>query len=155
MGLCLVDHESKLDITGRALGLQARLERKADIMTKNPTCADLIATHLSGRVGDMEEQLAALSMAEDGDQCEQAETVRYEYPLHVGEMKRCFRLELSTGGPADWMDIILEDDGSLDRIMYHYQDWGDGAVVVLDGLESDIVEQWLEPFIEYAAMKGA
>lgn len=54
------------------------------------------------------------------------ETSLYEFPL--GHTKQTVvKIELSTGGPADFIEVYVDDDGFINRAVYHFQDWFDGA----------------------------
>lgn len=50
----------------------------------------------------------------------------YELPLGMSK-HTVFKIELSTGGPADFIKAYVDDEGIVDRVTYHYQDWFDGA----------------------------
>lgn len=49
-------------------------------------------------------------------------------PLAV-DIRPVIRIQLSWGGPADWLEIELGDDGGRDirRMTYHLADWFDHA----------------------------
>jgi hypothetical protein len=71
---------------------------------------------------------------------EQALEELSEYPLAVS-MERVVRVDLSTGGPADWLELFYQADESRPhRIVYHFADWFDHAERTLDGDEFDAVE---------------
>lgn len=64
-----------------------------------------------------------------------------------------FRVDLSTGGPADWLEIVCSGDGpsysdettepyTIDRIVYHLADWFDHAERVLDGEQFEVAERF-------------
>jgi len=58
--------------------------------------------------------------------CEYNESSLYEFPL--GHSKQTvIKIELSTGGPADFIEVYLDEDGFINRAVYHFQDWFDGA----------------------------
>lgn len=50
----------------------------------------------------------------------------YDYGLCLTRYT-LLRLELSTGGPADRLDILCDSDGDVVRVTYVFQDWFDGA----------------------------
>lgn len=51
----------------------------------------------------------------------------HEYPLGVS-VKRVLRVDLSTGGPGDWLEIEQDsDDGEVLDVSYHFNDWFDHA----------------------------
>ena len=55
----------------------------------------------------------------------------YELPLGMSKYT-VFKIELSTGGPADFIKAYVDDEGIIDRVTYHYQDWFDGAEMEVD-----------------------
>ena len=58
---------------------------------------------------------------------ERADDALRELPLCV-EVRRVLRVDLSTGGPADFFTVEIDEDGSLaGPVRYHFQDWFDGA----------------------------
>jgi predicted secreted protein len=67
----------------------------------------------------------------------------YEFPLSVSRQV-VHRIDLSTGGPADWLEVFMEsgDDSTIDRIVYHFADWFDHAETVLDGADFDAAERF-------------
>ncbi len=81
------------------------------------------------------------------DEREEAEQSLDNFAIGVEELQ-VLRLTLSWGGPSSWIDI-MHDNGEIDRIAYHYQDWFDGAVKLI-GKDSPIwqyAEQQLETHI--------
>lgn len=56
---------------------------------------------------------------------DQAYTRLGEYPLCL-TVKRVLRVDLSTGGPGDWLEVVL-DDGEVQSVTYHFNDWFDHA----------------------------
>lgn len=50
----------------------------------------------------------------------------YEYALGVSK-KTVIRIELSTGGPASFIEAFIDDENDIYKIEYHFQDWFDGA----------------------------
>jgi len=149
-------------------------------MSKDPTCAERIAEQLSGRLElfgaldtlaganaetdgrpDLHEIAARIEIESDdldlssdrgADELrERATQRRYEIPLGVSSY-RVFRVDLSTGGPGDWLEIVTSGDmpayeitrapGSqelsgeayeIERIVYHFADWFDHAETELRG----------------------
>lgn len=65
-----------------------------------------------------------------------------ELPLGVSS-KTVFRIDLSTGGPGDWLEVECDYGGdrsephdgsySIEGITYHFNDWFDHAERTLDG----------------------
>jgi len=49
-----------------------------------------------------------------------------EFPAGIESFK-VIKIILSGGGPADWIEVKLDDDGYVRGMSYHWQDWGDHA----------------------------
>lgn len=77
------------------------------------------------------------------------ETSLYELPLGHS-MEKVIKIELSTGGPADFIKAYLDDENNLLRIVYHYQDWFDGAEkeVIENSPMWEFVEIYIDAYIE-------
>jgi hypothetical protein len=63
---------------------------------------------------------------EQYNNCEYTETSLEELALGVSSFK-IVRIQLSTGGPADYIEVLLDQDGNFIKATYHYEDWFDGA----------------------------
>ena len=50
----------------------------------------------------------------------------YEYALGV-DVRKHYRIHLSTGGPASFIEVITDDQDEIIDVYYHFQDWFDGA----------------------------
>jgi len=50
----------------------------------------------------------------------------YEFPLSI-ERFTVVRIDLSTGGPGDWLEAKLDSDGDIVQLTYHFNDWFDHA----------------------------
>ncbi len=103
--------------------------------SRQRTCAERIEEHKRGRLEDFAELNDAYANAGD-DQIDDAQEAIYEYPLHVSTF-RTWRIDLSTGGPGDWLEVQTDDEGDPTRVEYHFNDWFDHASVTLDGLERE------------------
>jgi hypothetical protein len=120
----------KLDNDGRFY----RGETKRD-----PTCAERIADYMAGRA----ETIGALQDVADSGREDGADEYGYpltaddaderlaEMPLSV-EVVRHVKILFGTGGPADWLDATLYDDGSVRSLEYTFQDWFDSASVAVE-----------------------
>jgi len=83
---------------------------------------------------------------------ERAQTRMDEMPLAVSA-STVFRVDLSTGGPADWLEVFCSgntpryDDGAesfeVERIVYHFADWFDHAERELEGFELEAAEAFV------------
>ncbi len=54
------------------------------------------------------------------------DTDLYEYGLGI-DIHKSYRMHLSTGGPASFIEVITDDQNEIINIYYHFQDWFDGA----------------------------
>jgi hypothetical protein len=135
---------------------------------RQPTCAERLPQHLASRLSDFtalttlaqvygEEITPELrEMAADQDLSDAAESSEdlaeaaqeriYEYPLGLSTL-RVHRVELSTGGPADFLEVFVDEDGDISRIVYHFQDWFDGAERTLSGDEFTAAESFVTALI--------
>ena len=50
----------------------------------------------------------------------------FDYGLGV-DVSKHYRIHLSTGGPASFIEVITTDQNEIIDVYYHYQDWFDGA----------------------------
>lgn len=71
-----------------------------------------------------EEEIAKF-VEEQHKNCEYTETSIDEFALGFSTYK-VIKIELSWGGPADFIEAFVSD-GELIKVVYHYQDWFDGA----------------------------
>jgi hypothetical protein len=62
-----------------------------------------------------------------------------EYPLGASRMI-VHRVELSTGGPGDWLEVFCDADEphEINRVVYHFNDWFDHAERTLSGEEERV-----------------
>ncbi len=70
-----------------------------------------------------EDDIAVLKIIEDDDI---NDTDVYEYALGV-DVHKSYRIHLSTGGPASFIEVITDDQNNIEDVYYHFQDWFDGA----------------------------
>jgi hypothetical protein len=140
-------------------------EHEESAMTQ-PNCTERLPEHLTSRLSDFQAlttlaqhygettpEIVALAEDQDLDVSEGAEEVYeqaqeriYEYPLAVTTL-RVHRIELSTGGPGDWLEALVDEDGDITRIVYHFNDWFDHAEKTLEGAEYDTAEAFVMALI--------
>lgn len=78
-----------------------------------------------------------------------------ELPLGISS-QTVFRVDLSTGGPGDWLEVVCGGDTpryepergdgchyEIERIVYHFDDWFDHAERELDGADFATAEQFV------------
>jgi len=123
---------------------------------KDQSCATRIAPQLAERIGDLR-SLTERPAEDDSERpafvdnfnrlwgrdlapdCSNDELTEQQYeaaserPLDLDVARgRPVKILLSTGGPADWFEIVLEDDGSPRSGIYAFQDWFDYAETAID-----------------------
>jgi len=54
------------------------------------------------------------------------DTDLFEYPLGT-DIRKSYRIHLSTGGPASFIEVITDTYNEIIDVYYHFQDWFDGA----------------------------
>lgn len=136
-----LDPQNNMDLNfdGEASLDEVNQELHIPIKTRDKTCEERIDEALF----DREEYLEMAFKVIDGDYLDDEdendkEILEYieqndlnedsinELPLGV-EKNTIIKIELSTGGPADYIEAFVDNDGSVYKVMYHYQDWFDGA----------------------------
>lgn len=73
--------------------------------------------------------------------CEYTETSLDELPIGIS-VSKVVKIQLSWGGPADYIEIYVSgypDQEAIDKVVYHYQDWFDGASMIVPE-DSDMFE---------------
>lgn len=125
-------------------------------------CSEVIGAHLKSRLADIfpvedwreataEECREVLedigaSVPEDLDEMreeaeEKARDRACEMVLGVSQ-SQVYRVDLGCGGPADWLEFWFSE-GELQKCVYHYQDWFDGAALgVDDDTAAQLVDLW-------------
>ncbi len=114
----------------------------------NETCEQRIGEHLTSRMSDFDQLMARMASPSD-EQREEAYEEQWELPLSV-EVLRVVKVLLSWGGPSDWFECTVDEEGEITRISYHFQDWFDHASRWLDGREFENAREFLATFVESA-----
>ena len=100
---------------------------------RNKTCAERIAEQRDSRIADFADMLnRAGGNGVSEEEQERAQEEIYETPLAVSVF-RTVRIDLSTGGPGDWLEVQLDSENDPMRAEYHFNDWFDHASVTLEG----------------------
>lgn len=76
---------------------------------------------------------------------EDAYTRLSELPLAVS-IQRYLRVDLSMGGPAEWIEAKIDDTGGIGSATFHYADWGthDERPIEQDSALWRLAEHYLE-----------
>lgn len=133
--------------------------------TKNPTCAERIASALESRMSAIAPDLDDMELAqlvelaeyhgitldapdEDDDEDDITEAVRdtirdeldpSAIVLGISTMT-VYRVDLSCGGPADWLELNWDGSG-WDGGRYVYQDWYDSAERRIDSATAERIAE--------------
>ena len=106
------------------------------------SCKELIKEELNERIADFKQALKSYEekgkvVTEDGDVYEDVIDWINNYALGYYDDKRfrARRLELSYGGPQDYF-LYFPSNGLIE---YHYINWGDEAILYLDGMQYNIM----------------
>ncbi len=97
--------------------------------TEKKTCAELVYEKMLDRSVQIEELNDIIEDIEsDSDKVSEAVEELNNLALEISSFK-VIKILLSTGGPADWLEAKIDDDGELFQLTYHYSDWFDHAEV--------------------------
>lgn len=120
------------------------------IPLKGGTCAERLPDHLAGRLADFRVMLAREDPDEAPDDIDEPGPLN-EYALGVSVIYSV-RVELSTGGPADYLTADVDADGDIERIAYHYADWFDHAERYLDGDAFDTARDYIGATLDLSSL---
>lgn len=98
-------------------------------MASEPTCSERIADAMASRQIDLEEIYEKIS-SDDREISSEGYDEIQEFALEISSYK-VIKILLSTGGPADWIEVTLDDDNYIRGMKYFYQDWFDCASMTL------------------------
>ena len=106
------------------------------------SCRERISGEWESRKQEMKRADKALAK---GDQTELEEL--QDQVLSISKTTK-FRIDLSWGGPQDFIEVEVDDSGEIIGGSYHFLDWFDGAEIELSEEERDLVERVYGPFIK-------
>jgi hypothetical protein len=93
------------------------------------TCAELVYEKMLDRSVQIEEINDIMGDIEsDSEKIEEAVEELNNLALEISSFK-VIKILFSTGGPSDWLEAKIDDDGELFQLSYHYADWFDHAEV--------------------------
>jgi hypothetical protein len=97
--------------------------------TEKQTCADLVEQKMWDRSADLERINDIIGDDDSSDDdVENALSELNDYALEISSF-RVIKILLSTGGPGDWLELKVDNDGDVCGLTYHYQDWFDHAQI--------------------------
>ena len=99
-----------------------------DQIRDNPSCGERIREHFDSRNEYLEEVAEAIANGEPYDGYEDANDAWNEFPMAItAEKITQIKIELSWGGPSDYITVDVYDDGEIKSAEYHFADWFDHA----------------------------
>lgn len=104
---------------------------------RQPTAAERLPDALTGRLADIRAMLDREDPYEGDDDLPGLN----EYGLG-STVRYSIKVELSTGGPADYVTADVEA-GEVVTATYHFADWWDHAAERLTGPAFDTIAEWL------------
>lgn len=125
------------------------METQTKQETRQPTCEERIADEAQYRLDDMRRFNHKYRRANEVEEYNAADRLlerQQDRILEVDERKS-YKVLLSTGGPADWFEVLVEQDGEIRTIRYHFSDWFDHAERNLIDAEFDTAKAWLRSVV--------
>jgi Mg2+ and Co2+ transporter CorA len=117
-----------------------------EVSMTNKTCSELINEKMRDREEFIQKLIhyhnRSIDIPEDEDYNEYS---LLELPIGI-DKKTVITLCLSWGGPADYLDITLDNTNTIVKVEYRYEDWFDGAKVKVD--EKSPLWHMAEIFVE-------
>lgn len=107
------------------------------------TCAERLPAHLAGRLDDLRAMLARDEPPEGDDDLPGLD----EYALSM-DVRYSVRIDLSTGGPADYITADLDASGDVLNAQYHFADWFDHASKDLAYGDLETIESYIAYMID-------
>jgi hypothetical protein len=132
-------------------------------MDKQRTCEERISSHLQSRLEDLRllwtlycEKGYEASDPDLGSFDEYGLCFDYVAPRTFHDQKRAyFRYQLSCGGPSDEFRFYVNPDFSLYEVQYWFLDWFDGAGVMLEGDDYNLLAEIYDFFSEIGSVDAA
>lgn len=114
---------------------------------RQATCAERLPANLDSRLADLRAMLAREEYDEGDDELGPLN----EYGLG-SDVRYSIRVDLSTGGPADYVTATVDRDGDVLDATYHFADWFDHAERSLSGDDLATVEEWLGALFDLSSL---
>jgi hypothetical protein len=123
-----------------------------DEQIKNyPKCEDRINESFESRNDYIFGLLDAMDNSKSYDGWEDAYDCFHQFPLGISlEKTFSIKIELSWGGPSDYIEVLLEGNGEIIKAEYHFADWFDHASILIEKETAmyEYVVRLVEFFIE-------
>lgn len=122
--------------------------------TRTDSCEARLPEHLASRLDDFRSMVGWLDAWAQTNHHGRQDTAQERldnYPLAV-DVRYSVRVELSTGGPADYLVAEVDGDGEVRSIAYHFADWFDHAAKVLDGDDFTAAERYIARTLDLSSL---
>jgi len=106
-------------------------------MEKQQSTRERMLEHLKDRIKEIKEANRDEEKREE-----------FEQGILAVSKKIHYKIELSWGGPSDWLEAIADENSKeIEDIIYHFADWGTHEEECLNDEEFEEVRQFIEPSI--------
>jgi hypothetical protein len=114
--------------------------------SKQATCSERISDHLASREEMLDDIFNALDNDEEHDEYGDPLDFLYSgFPLSIDKIT-IMKVQLSTGGPGDWIEVYMYDDSEIQKVTYHFNDWFDHASMTVP--EDSSMYRYAEMLVE-------
>lgn len=104
-----------------------------DQIKNQPRCEERIGEAFESRNEYIQGLLKAYDNNESYDGYEDAYDCFHQFPLGISLEKTYeIKIELSWGGPSDYIEALVDEDGEIINAKYHFADWFDHASIDID-----------------------
>lgn len=127
-----------------------------DQISKQKTCAERINDAFQSRESYLTDLIYAMQSDEPFDGYDDGREAFYNYGIGASiEKKIHIKIELSWGGPADYITVVVAkcDHGyEIESADYHFADWFDHAVMSIP--ESSSMYEYVEEYVNLTMETG-
>jgi len=117
-------------------------------MDKQITCNQRIRAELRREIDSFLDPMFRAYQEGKEDECEEGNFcehgLSFDYvPASTfdGQKEGYFRYQISWGGPSDEFHFFTDASFSLHRVEYCFMDWFDGAKIILQGKDLELLEE--------------
>ena len=104
------------------------------MMSDKALCKDIIDNRLNDREFYLQQMFEAIDSHEPFDGYDDPDECINDLALGF-DIKTMLTIELSTRGPADYLEVVIDKSSGypeIDKMTYHYADWFDHSQVKVD-----------------------
>lgn len=122
-----------------------------ETQTRQASCEERIDGELSDRLTTFRRFIHKSSRASEVGRHDLADRMlerEQERLLAVTSLK-VYKIEYSYGGPQDYFEVQVDEDGEPVQIRYYFLDWFDGASRVLHGDEFEAAADYFQQVVYF------